>query len=153
MKLQQAETISKNFLSEIKEFCERIEIAGSIRRKKPEVNDIDIVLIPRQREHLIQRIRKISRVEVQGKKLIRTEYSNMQIDVYFATEETWGILLLVRTGSKEHNIKLCQHAINKGMKLSSEKGLMKDGKVIASKTEEEVFKGLEMGYVKPEDRN
>jgi hypothetical protein len=34
MKLQQAETIAKNFLSEIKEFCERIEIAGSIRRKK-----------------------------------------------------------------------------------------------------------------------
>jgi len=153
MKLQQAETIAKNFLSEIKEFCERIEIAGSIRRKKPEVNDIDIVLIPRQREHLIQRIRKISRVEVQGKKLIRTEYSNVQIDAYFATEETWGILLLVRTGSKEHNIKLCQHAINKGMKLSSEKGLMKDGKVIASKTEEEVFQALGMDYVEPGERD
>jgi DNA polymerase/3'-5' exonuclease PolX len=67
MKLQQAETISKNFLSEIKEFCERIEIAGSIRRRKPEVNDIDIVLIPRQREHLIQRIRKISRVDLSQK--------------------------------------------------------------------------------------
>jgi len=153
MKLQQAETIAKNFLSEIKEFCERIEIVGSIRRKKPEVNDIDIVLIPRQREHLIQRIRKISRVEVQGKKLIRTEYSNVQIDAYFATEETWGILLLVRTGSKEHNIKLCQHAINKGMKLSSEKGLMKDGKVIASKTEEEVFQALGMDYVEPGERD
>ena len=153
MKLQQAETTAKNFLSEIKEFCERIVIAGSIRRKKPEVNDIDIVLIPRQREHLIQRIRKISRVEVQGKKLIRTEYSNVQIDAYFATEETWGILLLVRTGSKEHNIKLCQHAINKGMKLSSEKGLMKDGKVIASKTEEEVFQALGMDYVEPGERD
>jgi len=152
MKLQQAETIAKNFLSEIKEFCERIEIAGSIRRKTPEVNDIDIVLIPRQREHLIQRIRKISRVEVQGKKLMRTEYSNIQIDIYFATEATWGILLLVRTGSKEHNIKLCQYAINKGMKLSSEKGLMKDGKVIASKTEEEIFQALGMDYVEPEDR-
>jgi len=54
MKLQQAETIAKNFLSEIKEFCERIEIAGSIRRKKPEVNDIDIVLIPRQKKDKIK---------------------------------------------------------------------------------------------------
>jgi DNA polymerase (family 10) len=152
MKLENAIRIADNFVSEIKEFCERIEIAGSIRRKKPEVNDIDIVLIPRQREHLIQRIRKISRVEVQGKKLMRTEYSDVQIDVYFATEETWGILLLVRTGSKEHNIRLCQHAINKGMKLSSETGLMKDGKVIASKTEEEIFQGLGMEYVKPEER-
>ena len=77
----------------------------------------------------------------------------MQVDVYFAKEETWGILLLVRTGSKEHNIRLCKHAINTGMKLSSEKGLMEDGKVISSKTEEEIFQGLGMDYVKPEERN
>jgi DNA polymerase (family 10) len=153
MKLQQAETIAKNFLSEIKEFCERIEIDGSIRRKKPEVNDIDIVLIPKLREHLVQKIRKVSRVEVQGKKLIRTEYSGVQVDIYFATKETWGILLLVRTGSKEHNIKLCQHAINKGMKLSVSNGLMNGNEVIASKTEEDIFQALGMDYTKPEDRD
>jgi len=152
MKLQQAETIAKNFLSEIKEFCERIEIAGSIRRKKPEVNDIDIVLIPKLREHLIQKIRKISRVEAQGKKLMRAEYSGVQVDIYFATEETWGILLLVRTGSKEHNIKLCQHAINKGMKLSVSNGLMRGNEVIASRTEEGIFKGLGMDYIEPKNR-
>ena len=153
MKLQQAETIAKNFLSEIKEFCERIEIAGSIRRKKPEVNDIDIVLIPKLREHLVQKIRKVSRVEVQGKKLMRAEYSGVQVDIYFATKETWGILLLVRTGSKEHNIKLCQHAINKGMKLSVSNGLMNGNEVIASKTEEDIFQALGMDYTKPEDRD
>jgi len=152
MKLEDARKIANNFVSEIKEFCEKIDIDGSIRRQKSEVNDIDIVLIPKLREHLIQKIRNISKVEVLGKKLIRTEYSGTQVDIYFATKETWGILLLVRTGSKEHNIKLCQHAINKGMKLSSERGLMKEGKVIASKTEEEIFKGLGMDYIKPEDR-
>ena len=152
MKLEEAKTIADKFISEIKEFCERIEIAGSIRRKKLEVNDIDIVLIPKLREHLIQKIRKISRVEAQGKKLMRAEYSGIQVDIYFATEETWGILLLARTGSKEHNIKLCQHAINKGMKLSSEKGLMNGNEVIASRTEEEIFKGLELDYVEPEKR-
>jgi len=153
MKLSQAETMAKNFLSEIKEFCERIEIAGSIRRKKPEVNDIDIVLIPKLREHLVQKIRKVSRVEVQGKKLMRAEYSGVQVDIYFATKETWGILLLVRTGSKEHNIKLCQHAINKGMKLSVSNGLMNGNEVIASKTEEDIFQALGMDYTKPEDRD
>jgi DNA polymerase (family 10) len=152
MKLEDAISKANNFLSEIKEFCEKIEIAGSIRRQKSEVNDIDIVLIPKLREHLIQKIRNISKVEVQGKKLIRTEYSGIQVDIYFATKETWGILLLIRTGSKEHNIKLCQQAINKGMKLSSEKGLMKANEVIASKSEEEIFKGLGMNYIKPEDR-
>ena len=153
MKLQQAKTIADNFVSEIKEFCERIEIAGSIRRNKPEVNDIDIILIPKLREHLIQKIRKVSNVEVQGKKLMRAEYSGVQVDIYFATEETWGILLLVRTGSKEHNIKLCQHAINKGMKLSVSNGLMRGNEVIASETEEDIFKGLGIDYIKPEDRD
>ncbi len=152
MKLEDAKNIADKFVSELKEFCEKIEIAGSIRRKKPEVNDIDIVLIPKMREHLIQKIRSISEVEVQGKKLIRTEYSNIQIDIYFALKGTWGILLLIRTGSKEHNIRLCQLAINKGMKLSSENGLMKGTEIIASKNEEEIFKGLGMNYIKPEDR-
>ena len=153
MKLEQAKDIANNFISEIKEFCERIEIVGSIRRKKPEVRDIDIVLIPKLRGHLIQKIRRISNVEIQGKKLMRTEYSGVQVDIYFATEENWGILLLVRTGSKKHNIKLCQLAIDMGMKLSSSKGLMKDGNIIASRTEEEIFQALGMDYVKPEDRN
>lgn len=152
MKLEDAKIIANNFVSEIKEFCEKIEIAGSIRRKKSEVNDIDIVLIPKMKEHLVNKINKISNVEVQGKKLIRAEYSGMQIDIYIATKETWGILLLVRTGSKEHNIKLCKYAIDKGMKLSSENGLMKNNEVIASKNEEEIFKKLGIDYIKPEDR-
>ena len=125
MKLEDAKNVANEFVFQIKEFCERIEVAGSIRRNKPEVNDIDIVIIPKLREHLVQKIRRISNVDVQGNKILRTRYSDVQVDVYFATKDTWGILLLVRTGSKEHNIKLCQYAINKGMKLSSEKGLMK----------------------------
>ena len=153
MKLEDAKTIADKFVLQIKEFCKRIEIVGSIRRKKPEVNDIDILLMPKSKEQLIQKIKKISDVEVQGKKLIRAEYFGMQLDIYFTDEETWGILLLIRTGSKEHNIKLCQYAIKKGMKLSSAAGLIKNNKVIASKTEEEIFKELGLDYIKPEDRN
>jgi DNA polymerase (family 10) len=153
MKLEDAQVIADKFVSEIKEFCKKIEIVGSIRRKKSEINDIDIILIPKFKERLIQKIRKISNLEVQGKKLIRAEYSGMQVDIYFTDEETWGILLLIRTGSKEHNIKLCQYAIKNGMKLSSANGLMKNDKVIASKTEEKIFKELGLDYIKPEDRN
>jgi len=153
MRLEDAQVIADKFVSEIREFCKKIEIVGSIRRKKSEINDIDIILIPKFKERLIQKIRKISNLEVQGKKLIRTEYSGMQVDIYFTDEENWGILLLIRTGSKEHNIKLCQYAIKNGMKLSSANGLMKNDKIIASKTEEEIFKELGLDYIKPEDRN
>ena len=66
---------------------------------------------------------------------------------------TWGILLLIRTGSSEHNIKLCNLAIRKGYRLAYSQGLLnEEGEVIASRTEREVFQALGLDYVSPEDR-
>ena len=58
--------------------------------------------------------------------------------------------MLICTGSAEHNIKLSKRALSMGMKLSH-KGLIKDGKVVAS-TEEEIFTALDLPYVPPEER-
>jgi DNA polymerase (family 10) len=81
------------------------------------------------------------------------------VDIYHATPETWGILILVRTGSKEHNVKLCNLALSKGLKLSAAEGVLKPVdsfpsmmQTIASKTEEEVFATLGIPYVEPKDR-
>jgi DNA polymerase (family 10) len=74
------------------------------------------------------------------------------VDIYRARPETWGVLLLIRTGSIEHNIKLCSRARAMNMMLSAKKGVIKDGKVVASRTEEEIFKALEMDFVEPEKR-
>jgi DNA polymerase (family 10) len=76
----------------------------------------------------------------------------VQVDIYRARPETWGVLLLIRTGSIEHNIKLCNRARAMNMMLSAKKGVIKNGKVIASRTEEEIFQALEMDFVEPEKR-
>lgn len=68
----------------------------------------------------------------------------------FVTPETWGTLVLIRTGSAEHNIKLSMIAQKKGLKLSHS-GLTKNGEVITS-TEKEIFKALDLPYVEPEER-
>ena len=77
---------------------------------------------------------------------------DIQVDLYRATAATWGILLLVRTGSKEHNVHLCNVAISKGFRLFYSQGLVKDGQVVAGQTEEEVFIALELPFIPPQDR-
>ena len=87
-----------------------------------------------------------------GDKIVSGTYKNVQIDLNFCTEDTWGVVLLFRTGSKFHNIKMAKKAKEMGLKLSLNKGLMKDDEVIASKTEKEIFEKLDMDYVEPEER-
>ena len=177
MRLEEAEVLAQKVIEVLTPLCDRVEVAGSIRRKKPQVNDIDIVAIPRPKkgprvsafgplavyevgdvwsrlmpEALAKEPLKLIRLQA-GPELMRfTSDNGLQVDVYRARPETWGIMLLVRTGSKEHNVKLCILAHEKGMMLSAKEGVFKDGKVIASRTEEEIFAALELDYVEPRDR-
>jgi DNA polymerase/3'-5' exonuclease PolX len=77
-----------------------------------------------------------------------------QVDVYRARAETWGVILLVRTGSREHNVKLCSLARSKGLMLSASRGVVSsDGSVvIASYREEAIFEALGLAFVEPKFR-
>lgn len=164
MKLEEASALADQIVDTIKHLCdpEHIMVVGSIRRKSPEVHDIDIVLIPQSWmwNTIIQTIKTnwLAQVVEAGQELARLMVSTgatsepVQVDIYRARPETWGVLLLIRTGSIHHNIKLCSRAKSMGMMLSAAKGVIKDGKVIASRTEEEIFKALEMDFVEPEKR-
>ncbi len=65
--------------------------------------------------------------------------------------QQWGSALMYFTGSKEHNISLRRLAIERGWKLS-EYGLFKDDKILASKTEEEIYKKLSVPFIEPRNR-
>lgn len=147
--------------------CVRTAIAGSLRRLKPTVNDVDIVVQPRPDMWLqvIKTIRSEFNAVTgkQGDKLAtmylplkipaESRSGHVQVDLYRAEPQAWGILLLVRTGSKEHNVKLCNLAIQKGLRLKYSVGLVDDsGRVVAGRTEEEVFQALGLPYIQPKDR-
>jgi len=151
MRLEQAEKLAGQFIQEIADYCEKIKIVGSIRRRKTECRDIDLVLLakPEQLWNFTLKLKRISKINVNGKQVKRVIYNGEQFDLYFATPETWGALILIRTGSAQHNIKLSNRALNMGMKLTH-RGLMKDGKLISS--EKGIFKALELDFVKPEER-
>ncbi|MBA7704171.1 hypothetical protein ES703_112972 [subsurface metagenome] len=162
MDLQRAKNIANIILERLQPYCSRIEVAGSVRRKKPTVNDIDFVLIPSDPwnlEHEIMGLRmagqSLTAPHADGAKLKRFTYNGVQIDLYFAEEKTWATLLLIRTGSKESNIRLTSLAKKKGWKLhASGTGLFNEkGERIAGDTEESIFEALGLEYLPPEKRS
>jgi len=178
MKLEDAFREPGWIISKFDYLCEKVMVVGSVRRQRPEVNDIDIVVMPRvprdenwneiakalKHAHRMSQIKKGPKLMTfahynDAPDLLRPRDPDYTIDIYNATPETWGILVLVRTGSKEHNVKLCSLALSKGMKLSAAEGVLKQVesfpsmmKVVASKTEEDIFAALGIPFVEPEDR-
>ena len=75
-----------------------------------------------------------------------------QVDFYRAKPQTFGILLLVRTGSAEHNVWLASCAISKGMRIKYSEGLIKDNSVIAGENEKGVFEALGLPCPLPSER-
>jgi DNA polymerase (family 10) len=163
--------VARRIVEELKSVSLRIEIAGSLRRGKPAVHDVDIVLLPqRPSDQLVlggempldQILRRLvargSLTEVRGKEKIKcfmAVKTGIPVDLYIASPETWTTLLLIRTGSKEHNIKLAQRARQLAMKLRASGDGIEDasGQLLRVSTEEELFSLLQVPYIPPEDRN
>ena len=155
MELNIAKKLGVQILRKISPYIKRGRLAGSIRRKKPIVRDIDIVIeTPSINiDKLKNELSKLGTLKLKGDKLIRIlTQDNILVDIYIASKENYEPLLLIRTGSKEHNIKLTTRAQSLNYKLTAS-GLIdnKTGKILAT-SEKEVFKALKMNYIEPEKR-
>jgi len=156
--LERAEKSAEAIIERLKPYCKRIEVAGSIRRKRPRVHDIDLVLIPSDPWNLHTEILGLCQpmpATMSGSKIMRIQVNGTSVDIYFADETTWATLLLIRTGSKENNIRLCSTAKRKGWKLHADgSGLFdENGQRIAGDTEQSIYAALSLPYQEPEERN
>ena len=130
--------------------------AGSYRRRKETVGDIDILAISDDPESVMDHFVNFSAVEhiyAKGKTKSMVRLKNgLDVDLRVVPEESFGAALAYFTGSKDHNIKMREIAIKKGYKLN-EYGLFdKDGKRIAGRTEEEIYEKLGLEWIPPEMR-
>ena len=139
--IQKAKALSDEIVKKLEPYSEKIQVAGSIRREKPTVHDIDIVLIADDMEGIHKELANLGQLRKDGPKIKCVECEGVSVDLYFATPQTWATLLLIRTGSKEHNIRLCARAKTLGMHLAaSGDGLFdQEGVRIAGDTEESIF--------------
>ena len=156
--LERAQKTADAIVEKLKPYCKRIEIAGSIRRRRPRVHDIDICLIPSDPWNLHHEILGLCRpfpATANGNKLMRIQANGTQVDIYFADETTWATLLLIRTGSAENNIRLCSIAKKRGWHLHADgSGLFDEtGHRIAGDTEASIYEALGLKYQRPEKRN
>jgi hypothetical protein len=156
--LEDAKLIAERVKATLSPHCERVEIAGSIRRGKATVHDIDLVMIPKPGEDLVLNslLCGIGTIEVDGPRLkrLRLPKENISVDIYIATPATWATLLLIRTGSAESNVRLSSLAKRKGwhLKASGEGLFDEDGNRIAGDTEESIFEALGVQYQQPNER-
>ncbi|MFD4906477.1 DNA polymerase/3'-5' exonuclease PolX [Kitasatospora purpeofusca] len=140
--------------------CTRCAYAGSLRRMRETVGDIDILATAEDSAPLMAALTALlCTAEVIGtgptKTSIRTT-DGIQVDLRVVPEEDWGAALVYFTGSKAHNIKLRTMAVRAGLKLS-EYGLFdaEGGEKIVSASEEEVYAALGLPWIAPplrEDR-
>ena len=96
----------------------------------------------------------LGQVRMSGSKLMRVMVNSVQVDIYVASEETWATLLLIRTGSKESNIRLCSLAKKKGWRLAaSGDGLFNEmGERVAGDSEESIYQALGEPWQEPWER-
>ncbi len=165
MDLNQAKEIAGDFIKKIDIYCHRCEIAGSIRRKKPDnIKDIEIVIIPRP-EKLTELKAELEKYTiVKGKfpgKYIQLKFRTKIIDPFITDKVHWGCIFLIRTGSSEFNKALMNYARESCGKCFSNGRLwpmkMYTGESIYSSPnytpeEKDVFRALGLEYVEPENR-
>lgn len=133
----------------------RAEVAGSYRREKETVGDIDILLVTTTADKVAAAIAALPIVRdiaAQGEKKISFDLQNgLRVDVRLVSEDQWGAALLYFTGSKEHNIVLRKQAIKKGWKLN-EYGLFAGDEIIASREEKDIYTALGLRFYEPKER-
>lgn len=180
MTFTEAMPIAERIRAQLAPMCERIEIAGSLRRQRPNVNDIDLVILPKagQLDAIKARCEQRCKVVKDGEQnyIVRLPVSKatgghssilsqdgLQLDIFFARPAVkdllqtvpgnWGTLLLCRTGSTAHNIFLVEHAKRLGLTWNPYKGVEDaDGYVIASESELEIFQALGLEFIAAERR-
>jgi DNA polymerase (family 10) len=133
----------------------KVVVAGSYRRRKETVGDLDIVVTAEGGADVMDRFVRFEEVaEVLGHGRTRSTVrlrSGLQVDVRVVPEESYGAALHYFTGSKAHNIRVRGMGVERGLKIN-EYGVFRDDARIAGRTEEEVYAQVGLPYIEPELR-
>jgi len=156
--LGKAIPIVKEIINNLKKLPEvsNISSAGSVRRMKEVIGDVDILVVSSKPKKVIDFFVKMPRVVkiwAQGSTKSSVRLRNgLDCDLRIVKKESFGSALQYFTGSKEHNISTRLIAKKKGLKLN-EYGVYKNDKRIAGKNEKEVYQAIGLKYIEPELRS
>ncbi|MBS4034373.1 MAG: hypothetical protein KGZ85_07920 [Ignavibacterium sp.] len=182
IKLETAKQIATELVDILSPHCERIEVAGSVRRKKPDVKDIELIIIPKvevefsglfnDEENLFYPLDRFilgddrfdfrlnkngHRMYGEKNKLIIYHPApgvNIPVDIFAANDENFMMVKFVRTGGAENNLQVARKANSLGMNLRIYESCFEDkrGYKYRMNSEEQIYKFLELPYLKAEER-
>ena len=169
MELNRAKAIAEDLKSRLEPVCERIEIAGSIRRRKADVGDIELLCIPKYIVGVDQLDRQVMLLMSQhildyrrnklGSKVYGTKNkllhcaSGIGVDIFSTTKECWPVALVVRTGGKKSNMRLAASALKRGYHFHAYgAGFSTPNGEIVCHSEREVFETIDLPYLEPWER-
>jgi len=134
---------------------ERAAIAGSLRRRKETIGDLDFLVVSKQPARVMRffvEMPEVTAVLARGEAKSMVRLSNgMDADLRVVPPESFGAALLYFTGSKDHNVALRRIAQERELKLN-EYGVFRGEKSIAGRSEEEVYQALDLAWIPPELR-
>ena len=128
--------------------------AGSLRRMRETIGDIDILVSSTDSNPVMDAftgLDGVSEILARGKTKSSIIFGDVQVDLRVVHPESYGAAMQYFTGSKQHNVRLRELAIKKGLKIN-EYGVFRKEEKIAGKTEEEVYKSVGLSYIPPELR-
>lgn len=155
--LAEAEVVAQPLLKYLEgaRGVKRLIVAGSYRRRKQTVGDLDVLATAKKDTDIIRRFTRypdVDEVISSGKTRSTVHLRNgLQVDLRVVPEVSYGAALHYFTGSKSHNIALRKMAQKRGLKIN-EYGVYRGDKRIAGRTEEEIYKLFRMDYTEPELR-
>ena len=160
MELQRARTIAKRLVDRLLPYCERIEIAGSIRREMAEVGDIEIVAIPNDfADAMLPELLPGARFLKDGsryKQIALPEGINLDLFLVRPPNAQWGVIFLLRTGPAEFSHKAVTKKRMGGLLPSdcvvANGRVWRNGKFIPMPEEEDFLKLLGLPGLAPKER-
>jgi len=144
----------REYFAAIKEI-EYLEIAGSFRRCKETVRDLDILVVCSKPQHVIQKFvsfPKKAKIVSQGdtRSTIMLQ-SGVQVDIRVVSKESYGAALHYFTGSQAHNIAIRKRGVKRNLKIN-EYGIFRENKYTGGASEDDVFKAVDLPFIPPELR-
>lgn len=134
---------------------EKISVAGSLRRMKETIGDVDILVVSGKAQAVMDVFTRMPGIEkIWGKGGTKSSIrlaEGFDVDLRVVPKSAYGAALQYFTGSKEHNIRLRMIAMEAGMKLN-EYGLFKEGKLLEGTREEDIYRHLGLQWIPPELR-
>lgn len=161
MILYDALNIAERVLEELRPHCVRCEIAGSIRRKKAEVKDIEIVAIPKDYQvglfesgiaTVVNKWQKV-KGELPCKYTQRILPEGIKLDLFFAEPENWGLIFAIRTGSADYSHKVLAAGWVKAGYQSRDGYLWHGRDKYNCREEKDLFDRIGVEWIKPELRS